>query len=413
MTETTDAERAAGLRRMKTVALSLLVLAAVVFVAARSAGGDGWLGYVEATAEAAMVGAFADWFAVTALFRHPLGIPIPHTAIVPKRKAALGASLGEFVTDNFLDRSVVEERVAAAEPSAALADWLARPGAADQAAGHLVRLAATMADAVDEDVVTDLLRPAVDAAVRRSDTAEVLARALDAAVVGGQHQLALDALLRGLDRLVVEDGPILRRRLGEESPWWVPEFVDDRVFDKLVTGVRNLVRDVLADPDHELRRQLGVRLRELAQRLRTDPELAARVERIRDDLLERPELQGWIERFWSDARADLVRAASVDESGLRRRVAEVVARASSRLSADAVLRARIDESVVRLAGSATAAAGPEIAQLIAGTVERWDADDTSRRIELQIGRDLQFIRINGTVVGGLAGLTIHALADLL
>lgn len=407
-----DAQRAVDLRRMKTIATALFAFAAVVFVLARLAGGEGWIGYVEATAEAAMVGALADWFAVTALFRHPLRLPIPHTAIVPRRKAALGASLGAFVRENFLDRNTVEDRVRSADPTTRLLGWVSEPGAVDRLAQQIVRVVATTAEAVDDAVVTDLLRPAVDAGIRRSDTPRVLARAIDAAIEGGHDQQALDTVLRGVDRLIVENGPLFRERLGDESPWWVPDFVDDRVFLRLVEGIRSFLADVLRSPDHELRRQLTTRLGELSERLRTDPALGSRVEEIRDELLERPELQEWIERFWTEARDDLVAAARSDGSGLARRVADVLDRGVRRLATDEALRRRVDDALVRAAGSATEIAGPEIADLIAGTVDRWDADDTSRRIELQIGRDLQFIRINGTVVGGLAGLVIHALAEL-
>ncbi|MEM9040910.1 MAG: DUF445 family protein [Actinomycetota bacterium] len=408
-----DAERAADLRRMKATALSLLIVAAAVFVTMRILGDEGWRGYVEATAEAAMVGAVADWFAVTALFRHPLWLPIPHTAIIPRRKAALGASLGDFVQENFLDRDTVSTRVRRAEPARWIADGLANPEVAQRVAGHAVQMMVVAADAVDETVVDEVLRPAVDAGLRRADTARVLARGLDAALASGQHQQALDSVLRGLDQLVLDNGPLFRARLGEESPKWVPEFVDDRVYDRLVLGVRRFIADVLGTPDHELRRQLTERMTLLAERLRTDPALQQRVDDVRDELLDRPELRGWIEEFWTQVRVDLRAAAESPTSGLHERTGRLVERIGRRLVDDAEMRGKLDDLIVRLAGTATERARPEIAEIISTTVDRWDADDTSRRIELQIGRDLQFIRINGTVVGGLVGLLIHTVGELI
>ena len=262
--------------------------------------------------------------------------------------------------------------------------------------------------AVDETVGDEVLRPAVDAGLRRADTARVLARGLEAALASGQHQQALDSVLRGLDGLVLDNGPIFRARLGEESPRWVPEFVDDRVYDRLVLGLRRFIADVLNTPDHELRRQLTERMTLLAGRLRSDPALQQRVDNVRDELLDRPELRGWIEEFWTQVRADLRSAAASPTSGLHERTGRLVERVGRRLVDDAEMRGKLDDLIVRLAGTATERARPEIAEIISTTVDRWDADDTSRRIELQIGRDLQFIRINGTLVGALLGRVIHA-----
>ncbi|MDH3753331.1 MAG: DUF445 domain-containing protein [Acidimicrobiia bacterium] len=408
-----DRRRAVDLRRMKTRATMLLVATTAAFLVLRVGGADGWRGYAIASAEAAMVGGLADWFAVTALFRHPLRIPIPHTAIIPTRKDQIGESLGDFVQQNFLDGDVLADRVAAAHIGRRAADWLAAPE-------HAARVARQLADAVvgaiellDDDVVLDALQSLLRGRLQRTPAAPVLARALDAAVESSQHQVALDAVLGGLQRSIDDNADLFRQRLAEESPWWVPETIDDRIFERIVIGIRNTIEAVRADPDHPLRAHLEERLRELAARLRTDADLQRRVDEVRDEVLEREDLRGWIQRFWSELEADLRAAIEAPESTLLPRIEAEVTRVAERLRRDTRLQARIDDYATRAARYLAQQSGGEVADLIATTVARWDADDTSRRIELHVGRDLQYIRINGTVVGGLAGLVIHAVGEVI
>lgn len=408
-----DVARRSELQRMKVVATGFLLAATAVFVIFRFVGDDGWKGYVETAAEAAMVGGLADWFAVTALFRRPLGLPIPHTAIIPTRKNEIGASLGAFVEDHFLDGDVLADRVSAMAIGDRLTAWLSD---ADNAAAVGARLADGLVAAtelLDDDAIQEALASFVRGRLQRTSAAPVLARALDAAVESSQHQAALDAVLRSLERTITENEAVFRAKIHEESPWWVPEALDDRVYLKLVAGLRSFLDDVQRDPNHELRQHLTQRMSELAHRLRTDADLQTRVDEVRDELLERPELQSWLERVWLDIESDLHETAADPESSLHRRLRAAVDRVAERLSEDDDLRHRVDGYAARLARYAASTSGNEVSDLIATTVERWDADDTSRRIELQVGRDLQYIRINGTVVGGLAGLAIHAAAQVL
>jgi uncharacterized membrane-anchored protein YjiN (DUF445 family) len=404
-----------GLRRMRRRATGLLLAAAVVYVVARSGedGGAAWIGYVRATAEAAMVGGLADWFAVTALFRHPLGLPIPHTAIVPTRKDQLGASLGAFVEEHFLDPDLVGERVAAAGPSQRLAVWLADAGNRAVVTEHAATGLAGALGLMRDERVGRAVGDAVLQRLRALDVATLAGRALDAALAEGRHAPMVSALLGGIADSLVEQKGAFRELFDRESPWWVPNRVDDHVFERIFAGVLHALEDLRADPDHPVRRHLDEQLHVLADRLRTDPVLQARVAGWRDEALEHPTVTAWAASLWDDLASSLRRQADDASSALRSQLAAAVAAAADALATDASLRRRLDGWIT---SAAVAVARPErhvAGRFIATTVERWDASETADRVEQAVGRDLQFIRINGTVVGGLAGLAIHAVGQLL
>ncbi len=406
--------RVRALRRMKLFAAGLLVAAAALFVVCRVVGDEhGAWGYLQAMAEAAMVGGLADWFAVTALFRHPLGIPIPHTAIIPTKKDQIGASLGEFVQQNFLTASVVGERVRAAELPKRAGEWLADPVHAarlvDEGAAALQGAAAVFRDEEIRRAVADF----ADARLRSLPAAPIVARVLDVVVEGGQHQVAMTAGLRSIMRFLDDNRPMLRRRLGEESPEWVPDWIDDRVFAKLFSGLQSFLGDVVGDDEHEFRKQFDQRLREYAKALRDDPVAAAKVEAVKQQLLDHPAVRGWLGSLWFPLKEALLDAAADPHSDLRRTAEGMIRQLGDSLRTDVDLQRKVDGWLQSAITHVLARYGANIAELISGTVARWDTADTSRRVELQVGRDLQFIRVNGTVVGSLVGLIIYAVAQLL
>jgi uncharacterized membrane-anchored protein YjiN (DUF445 family) len=403
-----DAERAHDLRRMKTVATGLLVVVALIFVAARAFGdGRGVSGFVEAFAEAAMVGALADWFAVTALFRHPLGLPIPHTAIIPKRKDQIGASLGEFVQENFLTRELLDERLQRARVGARLGDWLSHPAnavRASAAAGDVLRGAL---DVIDDAAISGSIEGLVERRIRATPAAPLVGRAVDLAIENGHHQRLLDSTITGLANFLDDNRDTFRGRLEDESPWWVPETIDDRIFDKIYSGVHRFLSDIGADPTHEVRASIDRRMVAFAQRLRTDPEMIRKGEELKDELLAHPDVRAWIGSLWGEVKRSLEQASVDPDSELRRRVTFSLGQLGMRLRDDPELQAKVDSWVVSAGGYLVENYRGEVSRMIESTVARWDGESTSRRMELQVGRDLQFIRINGTVVGGLAGVVIH------
>jgi uncharacterized membrane-anchored protein YjiN (DUF445 family) len=408
-----DLQRARELRRMKLVALSLLVAAAVVFVITTMHGGDGWVGYVRAFAEAAMVGALADWFAVTALFRHPLRIPIPHTAIIPRRKDQIGRSLGEFVETNFLTQEVLGERLAHAGIGRRVGDWLVQPANAARASGALGDALKGTLEVLDDREVQHGLEGVVRRRIAETPVAPVVGKAIDLTIEGGHHQRLLDAVLVGLEGFLDDNRTTFRRRLDDESPWWVPEPIDDRIFDKIYTAVGSFLSDVGADPDHEVRQSIEDRVVRFSERLKHDPELLAKGEELKAELLDHPEFRAWIESLWLGTKRGLIDAANDPTSELRTRAALSLQQLGRRLADEPDLQRKVDDWVQRALGYLVDHYRSEVSDLIASTVERWDGESTARRMELQVGRDLQFIRINGTLVGGLAGVVIHAVAELL
>jgi uncharacterized membrane-anchored protein YjiN (DUF445 family) len=407
-------ERMQALRRMKAVATGMLVGAAGVFAICVIFGDrhGGW-GYLQAAAEASMVGGLADWFAVTALFRYPLGLPIPHTAIIPRKKDQIGAALGSFVQQNFLTASVVGERVAAAQVARRAGEWLAEPAhaarIADEAGIALNGLAAIIRD----DEVRDAVARFADRRLREVQVAPLLARILDTVRESGQHQAALTAGLTGLMRFLDDNRTLFRERLSEESPEWVPNWVDDRVFSRLFTGLQSFLADVSANEGHELREQFDRYLRDYAEALRTDPDKAARVEAAKIELLERPDVREWLSGLWAYLKRAVLSGAADPDSDLRRTVESLTRQLGHALRDDPVVREKVDGTLQRVVTHVLARYSGDIVELISGTVARWDAAETGRLLELQVGRDLQFIRINGTVVGALVGVLIYAISQLL
>ena len=409
-----DAIRRRNLVRMKVAATALLLAATVVFIITRTLEDRwSWLGYVRATAEAAMVGALADWFAVTALFRHPLGLPIPHTAIIPNRKDQLGRGLGTFVQTHFLAPEVLAERLRTMGVAGRLGAWLSQPGHAHRISSNAGDIVRGLTEVLGDEDIQHALETGIIQRVREAPAAPLMARVVEAAAAGRHHQALLDAGLAGFSNLLEENRWLMRRKLAQQSPWWVPEPIDDRLFKKFFDGVQGFLAEVARDPDHELRRQLDARVADLAVRLRTDPALIARGEELKVELLEHPEVRAWLESLWRTSKESILAVADDPHSALRQRLDAALVRAGRSLQDDPVLQGKVDRWVEGAVGYVAQEYGHEIADLIATTVARWDGAEASRRIELQVGRDLQFIRINGTLVGGLAGLVIYSVGRLL
>jgi uncharacterized membrane-anchored protein YjiN (DUF445 family) len=410
---TIAADRLRALRRMKVIAGGLLLLAAIVYVLCRAlTDGHGVWGYVEAAAEASMVGGLADWFAVTALFRHPLRLPIPHTAIIPAKKDQIGEGLAGFVQQYFLTTEIVSERVSAAHIPQRIGDWLAEPTHAHRLAEELSSAVGGLAGVLRDDELRNSVAAFADKRLRELDIAPLLGRLIDAVCDAGQHQAALTTFLRGAGKFLENNRSEFRDRVAMESPDWVPEWLDDRVFNKGFSLLQDFVSDVIADEDHGLRHGFDRQLRELAERLRTDPEQIARVEAARDQLLDHPRIREYLANLWDSMKKLVLHEADDPDSDLRRSVQSLTMRAGEVLRDDADVAAKVDDALQRLTGHVVSHYADDLTGVITSTIERWDAEETSNRLELQVGRDLQFIRINGTVVGSLAGLAIYALSQL-
>jgi uncharacterized membrane-anchored protein YjiN (DUF445 family) len=401
------ARRLAVARRRAT---ALLAGVTILFVAVTVAGVHGtFLGYVQAGAEASMVGGVADWFAVTALFRRPLGLPIPHTALIVERKDQFAATLGQFVQENFLNAEVLADRISAVGLVPRLAAWLADPANAARFAGYAADLVVTVAEALRDEDVQRTLTAELTRAVDSVELAPLAGRALRVIIAEGQQAELFNGILAAADRYLGDHSAEMRELFEGEAPRWVPDAVYRRVFDRLYQRLRQRLAAMGADPDDESRRQFDAWIAGLPDRLETSPELRERGERIKRDVLRSAGLRDWSSSLWQKAKETLRTQAADPDSELRRRMADVLVAAGQRLGSDQRLQEGLERMVESGARAVATQFGDELAGLVTGTIERWDAAETSTQLELLLGPDLQYIRINGTVVGAGVGLILHAI----
>ena len=408
-----ESVRQAALDRMKRRATGLLVGATVVFIAARALEARfAWIGILRATAEAAMVGGLADWFAVTALFRHPLGIPIPHTAIVPSRKDRVGRTLGNFVQKNFLTREVIAGRLRSLRVSERLAQWLANPENVRQIARHTASSLASAAQLVRDEDVEAFIDRSVEERVRALRAAPLLGRLLSVITAENRHQELLDEAIRLAANAVDDSRALIRSRVEEETPWWLPSAIDDKIYRKIVSAIERTLVEVRDDPVHPLRERFDIAIHDFIQKLDSSPTVATRVEALKEELLLSETARRFSSGLWGQAKTALVRYAESPDGLAPGTIERAINAFGEAALADPELLAKVDNFVTDVAMFLVDRYQSEVAELIAHTVSSWDPEVTTRRVELAIGRDLQFIRINGTIVGGLAGMVIYLVSKL-
>lgn len=396
---------------MKRRATGLLLLATLIWITTLLlVARYPWLAYVRATAEASMIGGLADWFAVTALFKHPMGIPIPHTAIVAARKDQIGRSLGNFVSRHFLSREVLAARLASLHIAQHLAGWLAVPENSRTLARHAATGLANGARMLADEDVQQLIDRVLEERIRNTEVAPILGQMLSLLTAGDRHQELLDEAIALLARAVDQNQELIRERIEEESPWWVPGMVDDRIHRKIVTGLDNTLTAVRDDPQHPLRRRFDEALANFVRKLNESPEVRARAEKIKLEILDRDAVRRFSSSIWEDAKAALFRYAEAPNAFAPTAIERGLVSLGEAVLRDEAMLERIDALVADVALHLVDRYQGEVAQLIAQTVTSWDPELTSDRVELAIGKDLQFIRINGTIVGGLAGLVIYTIA---
>ena len=405
-----DEERRRGLRRMRSLAVGLLLFAAAVYLATLHQ--DGFLGFVNAGAEASMVGAIADWFAVTALFKHPLGLPIPHTALIPKRKEELGRSLEEFVGENFLQEQVIRERMQVAELSRRLGEWLI----VDKHARRVVDEAASvlhigLSKVRDEDMAV-LVQEALLPRFLAEPISPLAGSLLTEIVRDKAHHGLVDLALDEAHRWLSLNEETFSEIVGERAPWWSPPAINDRVTHRLHLELVAWLADIRDDPRHHARTALDSMLAQLARDLLHDPATQERAERLKERVLDHPQVLVTATSLWNAFRSALLDALADVDGPVRARARAELIGFGRRVLADAPLRVRLDRYAADLAVFVIGRYGDELTAVITHTIDRWDGKEAARKIELHVGRDLQFIRINGTIVGGLVGVLIHAVTKV-
>jgi uncharacterized membrane-anchored protein YjiN (DUF445 family) len=405
------AERVHALAVARRRATALLGAVTVLFVVVTALGHHGTLlGFVQAGAEASMVGGVADWFAVTALFRRPLGLPIPHTALIVERKDQFAATLGQFVQENFLSADVLAERIRAAGLVPRLATWLSGRDSAARFAGRAADVVVTVTEALRDEDVQRVITAELTRVVDSVEVAPLAGKVLRVVIAGGHGAELFDEMLAAADGYLERHRDELRDMFESEAPRWIPDLAYRRVFDRLYHRLRDRLATMAADPDDATRRQFEHWLAGLPERLETDPDLRARGEQLKRDVLGSAALRDWSSTLWQRAK-DMLKAQAADpDSELRRRLTDLLMAGGRRLEADQRLADGLERMIESGARAVAEQYHDELAGLVTGTIERWDAHETSSQLELLLGRDLQFIRINGTVVGAAVGLVLHAVS---
>lgn len=409
-----DQERRRALRVMKGVALGALVAMAIVFAVSFSLQREvEWLQYVRAAAEGGMVGALADWFAVTALFRHPMGLPIPHTAIIPRRKDEIGRQLGEFVETNFLEGDVVRTKLESTPLSARAGAWLAEPAHAERVAAEGATLASSVLMALSDDDVQGLIEDLAREHLLSPDWGPSIGGWLERVVSSGAHHGAVDLALDNIAVWLGNNRDTFQGLVSRRLPAWVPSMATRLVDDTVYREAVQFVDAVRADPRHQARGAIDGYLGRLADNLQHDPSTMVRLEEAKAAVFDSPRVRQLAADAWNTAKAGLLRSLGDPDSALRRRATAALAEVGERLQRDEVLQKRVDGWVTDAAVFVVGRYRHDIASIITDTVERWDAEETTEKIELMVGRDLQYIRLNGTIVGALAGLVIFTVAHVI
>ena len=367
-----------------------------------------WVGYLRAAAVAGMVGGLADWFAVTALFRHPLGVPVPHTAIVPTRKDAIGRSLGEFVGTYFLAADVVRQRVRTARPSARAGQWLAGPGHAERVSAEAAGAVRAAVSVLGDDDVQAVLEDTLVRRLADVPTGPTLGRVLAQVVQDGAHRRLVDVSVDNGCRWLEQNRAAVLAAIVRQAPSWSPRFVDEKVAERVYAEVLRVATEVRDDPAHTLRASLDTFLVSYAADLQHDPATQRRADEAKHALLGHPQVRQTVADAGASVRRAVLETVDDPDGELRVRVTQAVRAFGARLQSEPALQAKLDGWLADLAAHVATGYRDELTTLITDTVDRWDGPQTARRIELHVGRDLQFIRINGTVVGALAGLLIEA-----
>ena len=397
---------------MKAAATGLLVAMAALFVAARSFEHQyPWLAFVKAFAEAAMVGGLADWFAVTALFRHPLGLPIPHTAIIPRNKDRIAESLASFLRENFLIASVVARRMRHIDLAGAAGRFLRAPeGEGTKIRQGASRLIADIFEGLDDERLGGIVKGAISSRIRAMEVSPLLGGALASAINEERHVPMLEAGIRWMARALEANEPLIREMVHTKANWVLKlAGLDAKLADAIIDGLRKLTAEMATDPAHPVRIKVEEALAQLANDLQTKPETRERVEAMKEELLANQSVSLWLDALWQKSREAVIRAARNPDAAMAGKLGEVLRSMGATLEGDARIRSAINQFARRAVAGMAASYGSSIVKLVSETIRGWDARTITARLESAVGRDLQYIRINGTIVGGLVGLVLHGL----
>jgi uncharacterized membrane-anchored protein YjiN (DUF445 family) len=405
-----EQEQQAQLTKMRRLATSLLLLMAAVFVGARLLQSSyGYMSFVGAFAEAAMVGALADWFAVTALFRRPLGLPIPHTAIIPSNKDRIGESVANFLEYNFMTAEVLGEELKQIDFAGAAAKWLAMPENSRAVSAQIVSGVPALFRMIEDKDIASFMQTAITGALKNMKFAPLAAEIMSVLMADKRHQLLFDHFLRMAARALEQNKPFIRQKIHERSPRWVPKIVDEKLFENLLEELRNILNE-MKDEKSPWRNRFELSAQELTEKLKTSPEYEEKIGNAISEILTHPLFRDYTDHVWNDLKQRLVADATSDDSQTIVQLDLAIRTFSEALIADTVVQYKLNQWVREFATEAISSRREAIADLIKRVIRKWDAETVSRKFELYVGKDLQYIRINGTLVGGTVGLVLHSVS---
>jgi uncharacterized membrane-anchored protein YjiN (DUF445 family) len=412
VTPLTDEEKAAALRRMKLFAGSMILLMAVLFLASRLLHDIfPWVAIPGAFAEAALVGGLADWFAVTALFRHPLGIPIPHTAIVPRNQARIGTTLGRFVASNFLKPEEVTAKLRQIDIPRIISQWLEEPDNRAKLSERMAQAVPGILDALDDEDVGRFMQTNLSARVKDIGIAPILGQIVQLLTNEGHHQRLLDELLERAHRLVHDNKELIEKRVDEQLPRWLPKAVDRAIYTRVLSALENTLTEIRS-PDGPWRQQFDEATRAFVHELRTSEEMRVKGEEILHRLLANETLKQYFRNIARSLKEKIISDAKAEDSGLRRQIDAALRVYGETLARDEGIRNTLQNWIEQAVITTIVSRREQIGDWIGSIVQKWDSRTIVTKLETQVGRDLQFIRINGTVVGGLIGLCLYVVERL-
>lgn len=393
---------------MRRIASGLLLLMALVFVIARLLHDrHPAVAFVGAFAEAAMVGAIADWFAVTALFRHPLGIPIPHTAIIPSNKERIGENLGNFLEHNFMSYEVVHGELERIDFAGSAAHWLNQGANAHAVAAQLTSAVPALLRMVEDRDAALFLRDALAGALKDVRLAPLLSQLLSVLVAGRQHHVLLEKVLGFVAAALEAHRPYIRQKVHEHSPRWIPKAIDEKFYERLMAGVQEMLADI-QDENSQWRERFQTATEQLIAKLASSPEYEQKLRDLLDSSLGHPLLRSYLGEVWDDARLRLLADTGRADSKIAAHIEQALRSFSAALARNQAVQVKLNEWLRTFAAETIVAKRELIVDLVRRVIRSWDADTLASKFELHVGRDLQYIRINGTIVGGLVGLLLHA-----
>ncbi len=409
-----DTEKKSQLRKYKMFATGLFVLMAAVFVLMTILGKKNpahWIGYIRAFSEAAMVGALADWFAVTALFHHPLGLKIPHTNLIEKSKEKIGDNLGNFVVGNFLSAQNIRPYIQKLQVSGIAGKWLAQPVHQQALVKELSVIARDIIIKLDERQVTGFITQKLHEFSENVEINQILGNGLEYIVEKNDHQKLITNLAGQIKNYILNNEEMVKERVQKESYFLIPKFVDNSIAEKISSGLSGYFSEVEEDTTHPLRKEISAKLLQFAQEMKTGEQWKENVDTLKNDFLGSEKLQKYAGDIWVSVRTSVLKELETEQSALKRYITKNLNTLAGNLQTDAVLQQKIDGWIRSTAYKYILRNTHQFGELISSTVGNWEGKELSEKLELEVGKDLQFIRVNGTLVGGLVGLIIYTVAN--